>query len=111
MSISHLTRKVKPMSQSTTTLLRAARQQAGLSQKDLRARLAACGVPVSQPTISHYETGKRAPGTMEEIVALAAALQVEPEALIDDFADQRAGYARAAYLEKLAAPAVEAAHA
>jgi transcriptional regulator with XRE-family HTH domain len=49
-----------------------------LSQEDLQARLAACGVPVSQPTLSHYETGKRAPGTMEEIVALAAALQVEP---------------------------------
>lgn len=90
------------MNQSTS-LLRDARQQAGLSQKDLRARLAACGVLVSQPTVSHYETGKRAPGTMEEIVALAETLQIEPEALIDYFADQRAGYARAAYLEKLVA--------
>ena len=90
------------MSQSTS-LLRAARQQAGLSQKDLRAQLAACGVVLSQPTLSHYETGKRAPGSIEEIVALAGALALDPDALARYFANQRAEYARTAYLEKLVA--------
>lgn len=83
------------------SLLRAARQDAGLSQEDLRAGLATRGVFVSQPTISHYETGKRVPGTMEEIVALAQMLQIDQKTLIDHFADQRASHARAAYLEKL----------
>ena len=83
-------------------LLRAARLQAGLSQKDLRAQLAAYGIILSQPTISHYETGKRVPGTMAEIAAMAQILHVKPETLLDYFADERANYARAAYLEKLA---------
>ncbi len=85
----------------STNLIRTARQQAGLSQKDLRAQLAACGVILSQPTLSHYETGKRAPGSIEEIVALAGALALDPDALAHYFANQRAEYARTAYLEKL----------
>jgi transcriptional regulator with XRE-family HTH domain len=84
-----------------TSMLCAARQQAGMSQKDLRAQLAACGVMLSQPTLSHYETGKRVSGTMAEIAAIAQVLHVKPETLIDHFADQRADYARATYLGKL----------
>ena len=83
------------------SLLRAARHKVGLSQKDLRAGLAARGIFVSQPTISHYETGMRVPGTMEEVVALAQMLHIDQNRLIDHFADQRASHARAAYLEKL----------
>lgn len=82
-------------------LLRAARLRAGLSQKDLQAQLAARGVILSQPTLSHYETGRRVPGTMAEIAAMARVLHVESEALVTYFADQRADYARTAYLEKL----------
>lgn len=85
----------------STNLLRSARLQMGLSQKDLRAQLAARGITLSQPTISHYETGKHVPGTMEEIVALAQTLQVNQETLVAHFANQRARHARAAYLDKL----------
>lgn len=85
----------------SSSLLRAARLRAGLSQQDLRAQLAARGVILSQPTLSHYETSRRVPGTMAEIVALARVLQVEQETLVTHFANLRARHARAAYLEKL----------
>jgi transcriptional regulator with XRE-family HTH domain len=82
-------------------LLRAARLRAGLSQKALQAQLAARGVTLSRPTLSHYATGRRVPGALVEIVATARVLRVESQALLDYFADQRADHARAAYLEKL----------
>jgi len=85
----------------SSSFLRSARLRAGLSQKDLQAQLAARGVILSQPTLSHYETGRRVPGTMTEIVAMAQVLHVESQALVNYFANQRADYARTAYLEKL----------
>jgi transcriptional regulator with XRE-family HTH domain len=66
----------------SSNLLRAARLRAGLSQKDVQAQLAARCVILSQPTLSHYETGRRVPGTMAEILAMARVLRAKPEMLI-----------------------------
>jgi transcriptional regulator with XRE-family HTH domain len=57
--------------------MRARRKQVGLTQAGLAERLA-----LSQSTITHWETGKREPDTLQQFEELAKALEMHPAELI-----------------------------
>jgi transcriptional regulator with XRE-family HTH domain len=70
------------------TRLKAAREAAGLSQRDLAQRVSAHGVPMTQPAIALIEGGRpakrgqRARGvSLDEAVTIAAVLRIPPERL------------------------------
>jgi len=66
-------------------VLREFRQQAGLSQDELADRM-----DVSTPYISMLESGKRYP-SIEMLIRVANALEVQPGAILDRIAEQYPG--------------------
>ena len=62
-------------------ILRLFRQAAGLTQRDLVAKLNKKGIRVSQSTYSLWETGYRRP-ELEEVEVLSKILKVREELLL-----------------------------
>lgn len=66
--------------------VRAARKWAGVSQKQLSARMAELGCPMSEATLCQLENGKRRIA-VDELAALARAFEVPlPVMLVEPFA-------------------------
>ena len=76
-------------SQTFSRRLREAREAQGLSQRDLTSRLRAIGLRINQAAIVRIERGERKI-PLDEAIAIAAALDVSPLALIFPIYGERA---------------------
>lgn len=73
--------KQGPIGERVADTVAALRREAGLSQSEFGERLASVGRPMQFDTVSRLESGRRAV-TVDDLLALAAALDVSPLLLL-----------------------------
>jgi transcriptional regulator with XRE-family HTH domain len=77
-----------PVTAAISAELRAARTAAGATREDVVAAARAAGAPatLTTPTLRNIESGRRS-ASVDEVVWLAAALEVSPRRLLGEHAD------------------------